>query len=73
MNPKCAHNGLVSSRQAWDLTENHLCIAPVLPTCAVGNITMSQAHVKDPNTTGKEGIFSNTTTAEMRKRDNDRL
>lgn len=56
MQLECAHNGLVGSRQAGDLIESNLCIVSVLPSCAVGNIIMSQAHVKDPNT-GKEGIF----------------
>ncbi len=61
MQLECAHNVLVGSRQAGDLTKSNLCIVSELPSCAVGNIViMSRAHAKDLKTTGKEGIFYDT-------------
>lgn len=67
MQLECAHNGAVSSRQAGDLIENNLCIVSVLPSCAVGIIITTQAHAKNPNTSGKEGIYCNSKAAERRQ------
>lgn len=40
MQLECAHNGLVGSREAADLTESNFCIASVIPACADGSIVI---------------------------------